>query len=87
MARKIPLLPTWLFMAGVFGSPFVRKALLDRGFTNDAASSAALWTSAVLVVIAGIVVYVQRDRIPPEHRLKRSKWLLWKNRGKDTRDA
>lgn len=87
MDRKIPLLPTWLFMAGVFGSPFIRKALIDRGTTVEAASNVAISISIVLVLLAGIAVYWQRDRIPPEHRLKRSKWLLWKKRGKETGDA
>ena len=81
------MLPTWLFLGGVFGSPFLRKLLLDRGLNDAAATNVAVLCSIALVILAGFTVYWQRDRIPEEDRLKRSKWLLWKKRGKEPSDA
>lgn len=86
MARKIPLLPTWIAIGAVFGAPFVRSALRESGLGDSAVGTATALAACALLIISGVVLYRMRDQLPPPTPKKRRRWF-WRRRASKPRQA
>ena len=85
MKRKIPLLPVWLFMGAIAGSPFLRQWLVTSfGVDGDAADSIASSAGIVLIIAALVVLWLKRRGIRPVDADKTSttRFPRWRKRPK-----
>jgi hypothetical protein len=75
MKRKIPLLPTWLLLAAIFGTPFVRGFLAKQGLSPAQVSNLTLYFFAVALIVAGVVLYRMRDQLPARPKKPKRRWF------------
>lgn len=75
MSRKIPLLPSWLILLALFGTPFVRGVLAQRGLSPEQVSNLTVYFLVVVLIAAGVVLYQMRDRLPARKPKPSRRWF------------
>jgi len=83
--RKIPLVPTWLCMLGIFGGPFINGKLVSAGVEKETAESAAVAFAIATLTVAAAVLWRQRALLPTTAKPRRVTLLAkaiiaWRNR-------
>lgn len=76
MSRKIPLLPSWLILLALFGTPLVRGVLAKRGLSPEQVSNLTVYFLVVVLLAAGVVLYRMRDRLPAPKAKPPRRWFL-----------
>lgn len=84
MRRKIPLLPTWLLLAAVFGAPFIRGFLAKQGLSPAQVSNLTVYFFVVALGVAGYVLYSMRDQLPSRPRKPKRRWFGRRTRTEPT---
>jgi len=75
MARKLPLIPTWLVLFAVFGTPFLRSFFQGRGFSPERSSNLAFYCCVVLAIAAFGSLWILRDQLPARPKKPKRRWF------------
>lgn len=69
--RKVPLLPAWLAIVGLFGGPFLHGQAQALGLSEVFSENIGLTFAIGAFIAAGVVLWKQRSKLPAQTTRRR----------------